>query len=429
MKLLFLDSVAGVAGDMFAAAFVDAGLISERALRAVPHMLGLDGIAVRTCHKITAAIRATHLDVVVPDKGIGDQDDAHLAPASQLHDHAGVQEHAHSHGSRPKAVAHTHFHSSYGAIDKLLGTSALPDHAKEFAQRVFRLMGEAEADAHGIDLEKVHFHEVGAIDSIVDVAMAGVCIATVDPDGVVATPVKLGRGVVDITHGTHVVPPPASERLAKGFPVASIPTPITQANVELSTPTGLAILKALDPTFVAEWPAGTVIAAGSGCGTMDLGTYPNTFRIALIEALQGYSANVPSLPYQRDQVVEICCNIDDDSAEHLAWAMEHMLEMGALDVWSTPIVGKKGRAALCVSVLAESGKWTEFADWMLRNTTTFGIRYRAWDRLKLERFYEEREVNGSTVRYKIGRTSDGEVLKEKPEFEDLSRTWNGSSGQ
>jgi len=387
MKLLLLESVAGVAGDMFTAAFLDAGLVDEEAVRAVPGLLGLEGVEVVVSQRSVAGLQATHLDVV---------------------DGSGA-----SHAA------------DFETIDRLLADSGLDDAAKGFARKVFRLLAEAEAEAHGVEIAKVHFHEVGAVDSVVDVAMAGVCVARTAPERLLATPVKLGRGTIRIQHGLYPVPPPASARLSRGFRIADLPAEIGESDIELSTPTGLAILKALEPSFTDAWPAGVVVAQGMGCGTMDLGSYPNVFRIVMLDVDESRDdSRGDSLPYASDTVVEICCNIDDESPERVAWSAEQLLSMGALDVWTTPLCGKKGRIALCLSALVTAERQAVLAAWILRHTSTFGIRYRTWNRLKLLRHIEKRDVQGEQVAFKVGRTLDGETIKEKPEFEDLRRVWD-----
>lgn len=311
--------------------------------------------------------------------------------------------------------------------------SGLDPAAKAFALRVFRLLAEAEADSHGVPIEKVAFHEVGAVDSVVDVAMAGVCVSSVAADRVLASPVKLGRGTIRIQHGTYPVPPPASARLAVGMPVAPVPETITRPDVELSTPTGLAILRALEPGFVEGWPAGTLLAQGSGSGTMDLGDYPNVFRVALLEIGEAARAaatpsGAPPLPYETDRVVEIRCNLDDQTGERTAWLLEKAMEGGALDAWVTPVLGKKGRPGTLFTVLVAPDRLPTFADFLLRSSTTFGVRYSTWDRFKLVREEEIRETKEGPVSFKVGRTLDGEKLKEKPEFEDLRKIWERDPG-
>jgi uncharacterized protein (TIGR00299 family) protein len=289
------------------------------------------------------------------------------------------------------------------------------------ARRIFRLLAEAEATVHGVPVDDVAFHELGAVDSIMDVVMAAYCVDKLGPCALYASPVRAGRGSVKMAHGTYPIPPPASLRLLAGLPVAPTPEGITRTSVELSTPTGIAILKALKPQFVAELPAGTIIGHGAGAGTMDLGEFPNIFRVIVFddEVASGLGNR-----FDRDQVVEIACTIDDDTAEHMAWLAAQTLVHGALDAWLAPVTGKKGRPAACLSVLAAEADWAALAAWILEHSTTFGVRFRRWDRLKLFRRFERRESAAGTLTFKVGTTRDGTFLKEKPEFEDLSRTWN-----
>jgi len=225
-------------------------------------------------------------------------------------------------------------------------------------------------------------------------------------------------------HGQHPVPPPASARLLAGLPVAPTPAAITRENIELSTPTGIAILKSLAPEFVGELPAGTVRHLGMGAGTLDLGGFPNVFRVTLLDGAPA-AAPVPAAaaPYETDRVVEVACNIDDDTGEHLAWLAERLLAQGALDVWMTPATGKKGRPLTCLSFLAPEADFARLADWFLRHSTTFGVRHRGWDRLKLARRFERRETPEGPLTYKIGLTTDGTILKEKAEFAEQRTHW------
>jgi uncharacterized protein (TIGR00299 family) protein len=386
---LYLESVAGIAGDMFSAAFLDAGLVTAEELQAVPAALGTPEVIVEVTASERAGAMATHIDVILPDG----------------HDDSG----------------HRHYH--YPALVRRIEESALGSGAKAFALEVFRFLAEAEGEAHGVPLEKVAFHEVGAVDSVVDVAMAGVCVEKVGALRALASPVKLGRGTIQIEHGVHPVPPPASVRLAVGMPVDPVPEAITRENVELSTPTGLAILRALDPEFVVGWPGGTIRAQGSGSGTMELGDFPNVFRVALLEGAETPGIG-EELPFEKDQVVEIRCNVDDQTGERTAWIMEKAMASGALDAWVNQIVGKKGRPAMEMVFLVEPSDLNRIADFLLRKSTTFGIRYSTWDRLKLAREEELRETADGKVSFKIGRTTSGEFLKEKPEFDDMRELWD-----
>lgn len=408
-KALFLESVAGVAGDMFTAAFVDGGLITKEELTGLIGNLGLDGVTVEFESVIRATIKATHVRVKWHDESW-----------KRNFGHEQTHNHSHHHENTNLLLGgdtREHWHTHYADVDGLIERSSLDADTKKLSRKIFRILAEAEASAHGIDIAEVAFHEVGTIDSILDVVMAAYCVSKTGAEQFFATPIKTGRGFVTMQHGTHPIPPPATASLVIGLPVSQTPSAITRENVELSTPTGIAILKSLEPQFVGELPAGIVLNQGMGAGTMDLGNYPNVFRVSLIQT----DAIPNELPYQTDSVVEIVCNIDDDTGEHMAWMAGKLLELGALDVWQTPATGKKGRVLVSLSVLVEENSFSKFADWILRNSTTFGVRYRKWDRLKLARKFVSRETAKGPVRYKVGLTLDGEILKEKAEYEDLMK--------
>ena len=446
-KTLFLESVAGIAGDMFAASFVDAGLVTIDELQSLPALLNLEGVEIEASHAIKATMKAARIVVKWKDEAwkdafakshshnhthSHDHSDEHTHQHSDGHGHSHSHEHSHSHDHHDQSTnvllgadVDAHWHTHHVDIKRLIESSRLDQKTKELALEIFHLIAEAESAAHGMPIEEVAFHEVGTIDSIRDVVMAAYCVGKVSPARMLATPIKVGRGVVRMQHGTHPVPPPASARLLIGMPVTHTPSEITRTDVELSTPTGIAILRALSPEFVSEMPAGVVLKQGMGAGAMDLDSYPNVFRVTLLE-----SSTAPDpLPYARDTVIEIACNIDDDTAEHVAWLAETLLQKGALDVWTTTVNGKKGRTGFCLSVLAQIDDRNMLADFLLRHSTTFGVRTREWDRLKLERRFEKRKTERGEVTYKIGMTTTGEVLKEKPEFEDVRSTWetNGRS--
>ncbi|MEY4004789.1 MAG: hypothetical protein RLZZ221_885 [Verrucomicrobiota bacterium] len=404
-RILFLESVSGVAGDMFAAAFVDAGLVTAAELAAVPARLGWPAVRVEINAVTRAQMRATHLRVVDPSAAV-ESVAAPLDPAEQ-ETHLVVDAPA------------PHQHTRHADIDRRLAKADLPEGVRARARGIFRLIAEAEAAAHGMAVGDVAFHEIGLADSVVDVVLAAWCVEKVRADRVIATPIRPGRGFVRMQHGRHPVPPPASARLLSGLPVAPVPAGIARENIELSTPTGIAILKALAPEFRDGWPAGVVCAQGLGAGTLDLGVFPNVFRVALLEDAGAPAA--AALPYLTDRVIEVAANIDDDTGENIAWLAERLLAQGALDVWLTPATGKKGRPLTCLQFLAAEADFPRLADWFLRHSTTFGLRHRPWDRLKLERRFEARPGPLGPVTHKVGLTTTGEELKAKPEFEEVRR--------
>lgn len=394
---------------MFTAAFMDAGLVEVEELNKLATQLGLDGIYIHTETVMRASVAATRIDI----KQVADGWKARFPGRDHLHPH-----HHHDNTNLAVGQAIEHWHVHYPDIDRLLADSALEGRVKTLARAIFATLAKAEAGVHGVPVEKAAFHEVGTIDSVMDVVMAAYCITKIGAERIFATPLKPGRGTVTIAHGTHPVPPPASAHLLAGMRIASTPAAITREDVELSTPTGIAIIRQLGPEFANELPAGTLLATGRGSGTMDLRDYPNIFQISLIET----SDDLIKLPYLTDAVIEIAFNIDDDTAEHMAWMAEKLLDLGVLDVWQTPATGKKGRAMVCFSVLVRESDRDAIADWILRHSTTFGLRYRGWNRLMLERDFETRDEAGREVRYKVGLTTAGEKLKEKVEFEDWKKS-------
>lgn len=411
-KTIFFDSIAGVAGDMFTAAFVDAGLVSVKELDQLTQSLGLTGVRVVSETVIRATVKATRISVVCDTEEWKQQfSGAHGRHHGHDHSH-GVHDHDNTNLILDENQ-NGHWHVHYAEIDRFIERSRLDEGVRDRARGIFRLLGEAEASVHDIELDRASFHELGAIDSILDVVMAAYCVDRVGAAEYFATPIKPGRGFISIAHGTHSIPPPATTKLLIGLPVMPTPAAIAEENIEMSTPTGVAILRALEPHFVDEMPAGVILAAGRGSGTRDLGSFPNVFGVMVIEG----AGSATDLPYLSDKVFEIVCNIDDDTGEHLAWMCEQLLSLGALDAWQTPATGKKGRPMISLSVLAARSDLGRLADWILQNGTTFGLRYKEWDRLKLSPEFEDRTRDGGTVKYKIGKDIAGNKVKEKPEFD------------
>lgn len=398
MKVLFCDHIAGISGNMFAASCIDAGLVTEEEIKTIPQKLDFPKARIIVNKVKKAHIASTHVEVDLSDLKRNHGDDNH------------------SH------------HLTYREITDIIEHADLSSGTKQISKSIYKILAECEAKVHNSSLEKVHFHEVGNPDSLIDVVLAGYILSNVQYDLVYSTPVKLGKGTVKIQHGTYPVPPPASAILAEGFQIGEVPDAIKEKNIELSTPTGLAILKYLKPEFSDGWTGGKLLKQGYGAGSMNLDGYPNLFRVALLEAETKWADSKPAnLPYQKGEVMEIACNIDDQTAEKTGWCMDKLLEMGALDVWFTPIHMKKNRLAVCMSLLVDKDNWERYADWILRNTSTFGIRYKIWNKLRLDRHFEKRITDdNSEITYKVGTTTEGEVLKSKPEYEEAKNMWEKS---
>ncbi|HEX2058604.1 MAG TPA: nickel pincer cofactor biosynthesis protein LarC [Actinomycetota bacterium] len=363
MRALYLDCFSGAAGDMILGALLDAGA-SESAVREALGALPLHGYSVQLRDVTRASIRATKVDVVV----------THEQPAR---------------GPRE--------------IETLLRDAPLDANVRERALRTFDLLAAAEAKVHGIPSEQVHFHEVGAVDAIVDVVGCAAALESLAPERVLASPVATGRGWVDAAHGPIPVPAPAVVELLKGVPVEE------RGTDELVTPTGAALLRAAVDDF-GSLPPLTITAVGYGAGTRDTRA-PNVVRV-----LVGETARAPA----ETSLVQVEANVDDMAPELLPHALEALLAAGAVDAWITPVVMKKGRPAFVVSALVSPPDRDRVVDVFLRETTTFGVRIHEVAREVLDRSWIEVDVAGHTLRVKVG-TRAGETVTAAPEFEDARR--------
>ena len=363
MRTLYFDCFSGAAGDMILGALLDAGA-SETAVREALDALPLEGFSVEIRNVTRASIRATTVDVVVS----GGQ------PARG-----------------PREIA------------ALLQAAPLPERVRDRALRVFALLTEAEAKVHGIPPEQVHFHEVGAVDAIVDVVGCAAALESLAPQRVVASPVATGRGWTGSAHGPLPVPAPAVVELLEGVPVEE------RGTHELVTPTGAALLREAVSEF-GPMPPLTIAAAGYGAGTRDAET-PNVVRVLVGEAAPGPAET---------SLLQVEANLDDMSPELLPHVLETLLAAGAADAWVTPVVMKKGRPGFVVSALVVSSDRDRVVDVFLRETTTFGVRLHEVTREVLDRTWTEVDVAGHALRLKIG-TRAGEVVTAAPEFEDARR--------
>lgn len=344
---------------------------------------------------------------------------AHSAPDSDHH-------HAHAHGH------HHPPHRNLPGIEAIITASTLPEQVQRTSLAIFRKLAEAEAKVHGKPVDEVHFHEVGATDSIVDIVGAAICYHRLGVDAAWASPVELGGGFVRCAHGLMPVPAPATAEILSGIPTTRGATPH-----ETTTPTGAAILATLVSRFTAA-PRMAVQRTGYGIGHRDT-ELPNLLRVHLAEvdathaglaaggasatafpaafgAASGTTSGIAApLPTEPARLLQ--CNIDDMTAEQLAVAMEQLMEAGAMDVHFTPIMMKKGRPATCVSLLCAQDEQERFARLLFRHTTTLGIKSVPIDKLVLETRFERLETPLGPVTMKLALL-DGEVLRAKPELED-----------
>ncbi len=296
---------------------------------------------------------------------------------------------------------HRHLHH----ITKIIDDSELPPSIKADARRIFTRLAEVEAKAHGSTIEKVHFHEVGAVDAIVDVVGSVCGLARLGIERVVCSPIPIGSGTVTCDHGIMPVPTPATAGLLVNVPIAE-----TTESGELTTPTGAAILTTLAASY-GPMPPMRISAAGFGAGTCDGKTRPNVLRLIVGEL--GETAA------EADSVVVLEANLDDTTGEEVGHALAKLLAAGALDAFATPVTMKKGRPGVMVTVLAEPATVANCEAILFSETTTFGIRRHRCERRKLARRFETVATLHGEVRIKIGE-SGGRIVVASPEYDDCA---------
>ena len=367
-KLAYFDGFSGASGDMVLGALVDAGLELAR-LEAELRKLPLSGWAIAAEKVKRGALQATHVKV---------------------------------------SSTETHHHRGLGKIESLIGEAKLSPRATELAVRIFRRLGEAEAKVHGVLLEKVHFHEVGAVDSIIDIVGAAIGFDLLGIEQFACAPLNVGGGKVKTDHGILPVPAPATVELLKGVPTYS-----SGIERELVTPTGAAILATLATHFGPQ-PGMNVAAVGYGAGSAQIAEQPNVLRVLIGEAV----ASRVAPPVESVTVIE--ANLDDMNPQIYGYFAEKALAAGALDVYATPVQMKKNRPGQLVTVLCSPADEKVLAELLFRETTTIGVRIWQAQRRTLLRELVSVQTPHGEVRVKISR-QNGVVLNAAPEYEDCRR--------
>ncbi|WP_128661226.1 nickel pincer cofactor biosynthesis protein LarC, partial [Paenibacillus sp. 598K] len=316
-------------------------------------------------------------------------------------------DHSHSHGHAHGDHSHDHAHHHRRASDILRGIaeSELPPRVKARSRAVFVAIAEAEGKIHGMPPEDVHFHEVGAMDSILDII--GFCLAleSLDIDRITASPVPTGSGKLRMAHGLYPIPAPATAELLRGIPLAPL-----DVRGELTTPTGAGILRALAESF-GPLDGGTIDRIGYGAGKKDF-DHPNVVRCFVLAA---------AAPVKRETVVVLEAQMDDCSGEVIGYAMERLLEDGgALDVYCTSVQMKKNRPGILMTVLCHEARADRCELLMLRETSTLGVRRSSWSRQILDRSWITVDTRFGPVRVKQARR-DGVLWHQSPEYEDAAR--------
>jgi len=369
MKIGYLDCFSGISGDMCLGAIVDAGVPLD-AIRRPLEGLPLSGWRMEARRVRRAGLAATLVTVRLDE--------------TEHHPHRGLND-----------------------VLELISSGALPQQVVERSSAVFRALAEAEARVHGTDTDRVHFHEVGAVDAICDIVGTVIGLRELGIEELRFSTVRLGGGTVKAAHGTLPVPAPATAELLKGMPVAGGPV-----EMELATPTGAAILKALGRPS-PRWPEMTVETVGYGAGGHDPVGHPNVLRLA-----------VGSLPAagetESDHVWVLETNIDDMTGEHVSYCTELLLAAGALDVFTTPVQMKKNRPGLLLSVLCAPEALGAIEQVLWTHTSTLGVRRSLWQRSKLRREQINVRTRWGEVAVKVAYLGD-RAVRCKPEHEDCRR--------
>ena len=418
MRIAYLECFSGISGDMFLGALVDAG-VSRALLEETVAALGV-GAQLEISRVVRGGISATKVDVWVDgEKDLPRQEywERKAAGGGSQHseDHS-QHHHGHQHSDRggisragaPSAVAQGR-PAPHGRglteIREIISAAAISDTAKKTAIAIFEALGTAEAKIHDIPIDKVHFHEVGAVDAMVDIVCAAVGAEALGVDEIVCSPLNVGGGMVECAHGTFPVPAPATVELLKDAPVYS-----SGVQAELVTPTGAAIVKTLASRFAA-FPEMKIAKSGYGAGSREFPGLPNVLRLTVGEAVAKLSAEMVS-------VLE--ANLDDLNPQVFGYVMERLLEEGALDVYSVPVQMKKNRPGTVLTVLCKLEDASKLTQILFAETTTLGVRRRDEVRQILARRWESVRTQWGDVRIKIA-SMNGTVTNYAPEYEDCRR--------
>lgn len=366
MRIVYLDTIGGISGDMTLGAFVSAGVPLDT-LVAEMRKLHLNGIELEAQHVVRSGITAVKLDVVVSERELTER---------RLRD-----------------------------IFQIIEQSGLSKTVQDRSKHIFNELAVAEAKIHNTTVEKVHFHEVGALDAIADVVGTAICLEILGIERLYTSPVKLGSGgFVDTAHGKMPIPTPATLEILKNYP-----TVLTEIPFELTTPTGAAIVKALSSGTLANEHI-RVESIGYGAGSREIEAVPNLLRACVGEM---------SETYDEDELVVIETNIDNMNPEIYPYVIEKLLSSGAHDAYLAPIIMKKGRPGMLLSTLTHRAKIDEITDMIFRETTTLGVRIHHVERKKLKRDQQTVNTSLGAVRAKVISVNGKERLV--PEFEECKR--------
>jgi hypothetical protein len=427
MRIAYLECFSGISGDMFMGALVDAG-VSPELLKSTVAALNL-GARLEFSRVVRSGISATKADVWVDgekdmprEEFWKNREHQHSHPEHHADEHL---EHGHSHDgessraepalSLSKGVSAPHSHShehgrGLSEIKKIISGSTISDRAKKKATEIFEALGRAEAKIHDLPVESVHFHEVGAVDAMVDIVCAAVGAEALGVDEIVCSPLNVGGGMVKCAHGTFPVPAPATLELLADAPVYS-----SGVQAELVTPTGAAIVRTLVSRFAA-FPEMKIERSGYGGGTRDFPGHPNVLRLTVGEAASTtLHANTTS-----ETIAVLEANLDDLNPQVFGYVIDRLFEERALDAFAIPVQMKKNRPGTLLTVLCKPEDASKLTELVFSETTTLGVRRRDESRQTLARRWESVTTPWGDVRIKIA-SMNGTVTNYAPEYEDCRR--------
>ena len=423
MRIAYLECFSGMSGDMFLGALVDAGVPRQK-LEETVVALNL-GARLEISRVVRSGISATKVDVWVdgekdlPREEYWKKQEQHSHSRDHSgHEHSGHEHehhgHSHSHpGEARTKVSAPHEHSRVRGltdIREIISAAAISVGAKRTAVAIFEALGAAEAKIHNTSIESLHFHEVGAVDAIVDIVCAAVGAEALGVDEIICSPINVGGGTVKCAHGTFPVPAPATVELLGGAPVYS-----SGVQAELVTPTGAAIMKTLAARF-ASFPEMKILKSGYGAGSRDFPGHPNVVRLTIGEA----AANALAAKTASDTVAVLEANLDDLNPQVFGYVMDRLFEEGALDAFAMPVQMKKNRPGTLLTVLCKPEDASKLTQLIFIETTTLGVRRREEARQTLARRWESVQTSWGEVRIKIA-SMNGTVTNYAPEYEDCRR--------
>jgi len=415
MRIAYLECFSGISGDMFLGALVDAG-VSPQVLEDAVAALNV-GARLEIYRVNRSGITATKVDVYVH----GEKDKPReQSGRGHAHGHEGDEhlrrEHGHGHEhtagrtgmSAPHKPSHGHGRG-LKEIKEIIGRAAVSAGAKKTAIAIFEALGAVEAKIHNVPLETIHFHEVGAVDAMVDIVGAAVGAEALGVEEIICSPLNVGGGTVTCAHGTFPVPAPATVELLKNAPVYS-----SGVDAELVTPTGAAIVKTLAARFAA-FPAMRIEKAGYGAGTRDFPGHANVLRLTV-----GESASQLATKTSEETIVVLEANLDDLNPQVFGYVMDQLLERGALEAFGMPVQMKKNRPGMLLTVLCRPEEAARLTEIIFRETTTLGVRRREEKRQVLARKWVSVATQWGDVRVKVA-SMNGTVTNYAPEYEDCRR--------